>query len=165
MSASDSCRLVTEFLSSFVRVCVLRMCPFLTSRQLLLPCSVGSMTSSRTTTPVTARKRPSHRRRGARRSTTVEDCWGASFMLLCRLSTSLKFERRRKLKLNSTTLSFTVNALSTFLTESWKMCSFCGWSSVNKVGRGCLARHTCMHTDTYPTHSYTPLYAQTHNTE
>lgn len=87
MSVSDSRHLMTELLSSFVCVCVLHMCPFLTSRQLLLPCSAGSMTSSRTTTPATIRRRPSRRQRGARQSTTVEDCWGARWARLLWMNT------------------------------------------------------------------------------
>lgn len=60
-------------------VCVY-VCPCwnsLTSWQLLSPYSAGSMTSSRTTTPATIRRRPSRRPRGARRSTTAGGCWGA----------------------------------------------------------------------------------------
>lgn len=81
MSVSDSCRLMTEFLSSFpacVFVCV-HACVCV---QLLLPSSAGSMTSSRTTTPATIRRRPSRRPRGARRNTTAEGCWGARWARL-----------------------------------------------------------------------------------
>ena len=75
-SLSDSCCLVTDFLSFSLCVCVWCMCGP-SPRQPLLPCSAGSMTSSRTTTPATVRRRPSRCRRGARRSITAEVCWGA----------------------------------------------------------------------------------------
>ena len=67
-------------LSSTVCVCVCA-CVCLCV-QLLLPSSAGSMTSSRTTTPATIRRRPSRRPRGARRSTTAEGCWGARWARL-----------------------------------------------------------------------------------
>lgn len=63
---SDSCRLL--------------WIPILSppSPQLLSPSSAASMTSSRTTTPATIRRRPSRCLSGARRSTTAEAAsWGA----------------------------------------------------------------------------------------